>query len=140
MEQCHSPPAKLVYFGPWDGTGPVRATNTNKISDLEDDILCIDFAKEHLKQRGDNSPFISLFASVPTLIAFLKAHNETERCTARLVLCEIDVHKLKGTPLYLVNDVVSVMGAVAAKSLPDFLALHTIPCEAVKVLPISSLQ
>jgi len=140
MKQCHSTPSKLVYFGPWDGVGPVRATNIHKLGDLDDNILCMDFAKEHLKNNGGNSPFISLFTSIPTLRSFLKAHDEAPHGTAKMVLCEIDAHKLKGIPLYRVRDIASVMGAVAAKPLPEFLALHVIPCEAVKSLSLSVLR
>lgn len=140
MRQCHSPPSKLVYFGPWDGKESVRATNIHKLRELDDNILCMDFAKEHLKDGGSNSPFISLFTSVPSLNTFLKAHDEAPGCTTKMVLCEIDAQKLEGIPLYRVKDIASVMGAVAAKPLPDFLALHQIPCEAVKLLPLSILR
>lgn len=136
--QCLSPPSKLFYFGPWDGIGPVKATNVQKLRDSDDDLLKMDFVKEHLRGTG-NSPFISLFATRSALKSFVDAHMGPGQ-VIKMIVCEINTSKLKGTMICRMSDITPVMGAVTAIPMPDFLALHQIPREAIKSLTLDSLS
>lgn len=140
MQETRFRPSKLFYFGSWDGIGPLRSSNTNKLRDADGVILPLDFAKDHFKYGGSSSPFISLFEDLSALKAFRRIWGEKLRYTTKPILCEIDVSKTKATKLYRVTDIVPGMGSVATGSLPDFLALHQIPREAVTLIPMSSLS
>lgn len=140
MKECRPPHSKLFYFGSWDSIGSLKATNMHKLSDIDERVLTLDLAKDHLKNGGSNSPFISLFADLSALKSFRRTWGEKLRYTTKPVLCEIDVSKTKGTKLYQVNEITPTMGSVATGSLPDFLALHQIPREAVRSIPMSILS
>ena len=130
MDECHSPPTKLYYFGPSDG-GRVRAPNAHKLGDLEDDILNLDLAKEQLKKRR-NGVYISLFVSVAAAKRFLSANNIDVNNAGNSSMYEINTSQLKGVKLYKVNEIAARMGAAAVRPMPDYFGRGTILQEAVR--------
>ena len=132
MDECHSPPTKLYYFGPSNGGREVTAPNVNKLGDLDDNVLNLDLAKDQLKNMKDG-PYIHLFGSVAAVRSFLTAHNINEKSSGSCSMCEIDISKLKDVKLYKVSSI-TALGIVASKPMPEYLGRGKILQGAIRQL------
>ena len=130
MNQCHSPPSRLYYFGPLYENQPLRAFNSYKLGGSEEVLLNLDLAKDQLKYTS-NGPYIPLFTNTTAAGAYSAAQNVDEEAVGRRIMCEVDTKKLNGTKLYKVTDIASRMGSAITKAVPDYFARGVIPREAI---------
>ena len=127
MKHCSNPPAKLYCLTARGEKRAVRANEAGKLGGCHEHLLDFDLAKEQLKNKGQGA-YVSLFADRDAATNFSRAHGSG---TTNFAIHEVDTSKLKGTLLYKVSEIASLMGSAAAKPMPDYFGRGVIPKEAL---------